>query len=173
MIKKVILFTVAGLFFVLTINFFLSRMLESHLDKPVSVKNRDASKPNNEEPVKVKSQKRKLVPVDPKKYGFEVRSKENAPRTQLEWDIQVEKITEKSGLLKNKKIKDAIKESPSTIEQYQKNVDAFDERIKYYEELKHSNPSDQQAEEMLQNLYRLKSVSKVLEKDISSSVTAP
>jgi len=112
----------------------------------------------------IQSEKKRypLVPDDPAKYGIISQSKDEVPRTQLEWDLFMEKAVTKSKVLEDENAKPALEKMGKTPEEFQTREQAVTKQISLFEERLEVNPSDEEAQERLQTLYMLKSLGKTL-----------
>ena len=145
------------------INIYLGKNLntlkENFIRKPSSVK----------DPAAVTQKPRtrgKLLKSDPSKYGIVITPKEDEPKSQMHWDIFVDKIIASSDVLNQDKVVPVLEKSKITPEDYKSRMDKLDERILIHEERKQNDPSDFEAANKLQDLYMLKSMLKAMKAKI-------
>jgi len=120
----------------------------------------------------VQSEKKRypLVPDDPAKYGIISQSKGEIPRTQLEWDMFMDKAIVKSKILEDENAKPAIEKMTKTPADFQKREEEVENNIARFEQKLKENPDDEDALQRLQTLYMLKSLGKTLKDKV---VTPP
>ena len=109
-----------------------------------------------------------LTPEDPAKYGIISTSEADTPRSQMEWDLFMEKALIKSKTLDDPNAKAALEQMKKTPEEYAAREEEVDARIKLFEKTLETNPTDPDLKQRLQTLYMLKSMGKVLKDTVTS-----
>lgn len=112
---------------------------------------------------------RTLIPENPAQYGIISQSAADQPRNQVQWDIFMDKVLVKSGLLEQENAKPALEIIKKTPEEFQTRVKEINDRIAVFEQKKIENPSDEDAQKRLQTLYMLKAMIQAME----NKITAP
>ena len=110
-----------------------------------------------------------LVPSDPAQYGIILTDPAETPKTPEQWDIFVEQALTKNKVLEQEGALPAIEVMKKKPEEFAARQQEIDERIKLFEEQRARNPSDEEAQHHLDELYVLKSLGKILK----DKVTAP
>lgn len=171
--KQVILCCIsvfAVIFFTnILINIFINQ--DSALSKDLRFKQKGAV--SQKESAVSQQAKHKLVVSNPADYGIVITSRADEPKTQLQWDIFIDKIVTKSGVLEEKKVQPFFEESQITPDNYQQRIQGLDERINDYKATIENNPSDKITENHLQDLYALKAITKNLAKKLVSPNAVP
>jgi len=107
-----------------------------------------------------------LIPADPRDYGFEVYSEETKPKVQEEWDILIRGALKTVELSLPEEKEKAMCSIEISREEYDKRMQDLDERMESFKEKLKKNPQDKEAANRLEKLQILKSLSKVLRKDL-------
>lgn len=109
---------------------------------------------------------RHLVPEDPSKYGIVAIPESRMPHEQMEWDLRFENIIQDSGILDTAQGKKAVEKMSTSEEKFQDTRQKIDKEITSLEKQRQDNPISEDVERHLQNLYKLKALSKVLERRV-------
>jgi len=120
------------------------------------------TKPSKRKIIQSEKKRYPLVPDDPAKYGIISQSKDEVPRTQVGWDLFMEKAITKSKVLEDENANPALEKMKKTSEEFQTREQEVTKQISLFEKRLEANPSDEEAQERLQTLYMLRSLGKTL-----------
>lgn len=101
------------------------------------------------------------------KYGIVLSPKESTPTSVSNWEMHLEKNFKKHKVLESKEAQEAMDNMTITKEQYDQNMKDLDEHIGMAEKKVHEDPFDKNKKQQLENLYKLKAVSTVLENRVT------
>jgi hypothetical protein len=103
-------------------------------------------------------------PDDPAKFGIVLVDHVEKPVNQEQWDVFVEKVLDKSGVLDTEQAKEAVDKMKMNPDQFQKTMKRLDEEIAKIEQAARSDSTDPLLKRRLNILYQMKSISRVLER---------
>lgn len=120
------------------------------------------NKPSKRIIVRSEQKRYPLLLDDPAQYGIISQSKDEIPRTQIEWDLFMEKAIVHSKVLEDENAKPAIEKMKKTPEEFQKREQEIDDTISLLKKRLEENPSDQEAHERLKTFRMLKALGKTI-----------
>ncbi len=149
------------------INSFLSQSLEEKKPAPVVAK---APVGAATQPAVAPVHKTyPLIPSDPAKYGIIVQDPAETPKTPEQWDLFMEQALQKNKVLEQEGAAPAIEVMKKKPEEFAARQKEIEDRIKLFEEKRNDNPSDEDAEHHLKELYMLRSLGKILKDKVTAS----
>ncbi len=165
--KQAVLFLFFSIIlFIIGVNLFLKISLEKQntvvKKTPPKLSHSTSKAPNQSRRKKV------WTKAELAKMGIFIQSKENIPRTPLQWDHYMKKVLIDSKVLEQPSAKEAMTKMAKTPEKYTKRMEEVNARIKSFEEKLAADPLNEDVEKRLQALYMLKALGEVLKDKIVS-----
>ena len=103
---------------------------------------------------------------NPSKLGIIAKPENDKLKLQAEWDQNMKKILVQSKALDDLEKRDALDEIRKTPQEFKNRLKLINDRIRRYEKAKQANPSDEDAQRNLENLYMLRATLLALEEKI-------
>ncbi len=142
--------------------------------KPVAIEETKKKAPVDERVLAFRNRRKKVLPEDPAKYGIVTIDKNEAPTTQVEWNLYMKKVFKDSGILEKESSKPSIEKMKTTPERFQEDMSRLDKRIELFEKNEHEFPIDEErSQKQLQSMYLLKSVGEILRNKVVDPNAAP
>lgn len=112
---------------------------------------------------------KKTDPKELEKYGITITAKALEPTNQLEWESYISKNLEKSKLLEREEAKQAMEIMKTTPEDFRHKIEKAEEHVEIVKERLKEDPFNETYKEQLQNIYKMKAMATVLEKEVTSN----
>ena len=110
---------------------------------------------------------RVLVPEDPAKYGMVVvPSHGDTPKTTEEWESFIRKSIEENHVLQSPEAKDNLDKVKVSQKEFDEDMTKLNTSIRKYEAMVNANPTDNEAKQRLNRLYKLKAVGNILKDNV-------
>lgn len=106
----------------------------------------------------------RIQPQDPAQFGMVVTPARNTPKTLDQWENKLAAEFDSHGVFENDKAQEILAQIQNDPVQYQQSMEDLDKNIAEAQVKLIEAPLNEQTEEKLQNLYKLRAIGKILEK---------